>query len=477
MKIYKKTARKDPSGRVVHTCDGVDYVRRKSADGTFKFRLASASATSSKAKSKSGTRSTVSKRRTKRARYSGGGYQKLPRLQELMPPEGYFQWNNPPGLDMGTELTETLINAVGRALATNDARVIKNSTRYKMFHKFIQTRIAERVIKETAAPGSPLSSIKMQGIQFIMHNPGMYSKKIIGNKTVPPPTEMRLLLWYGVYDSDDYYHFARPKNMNVRKHYEWVGHHGGDRLGQQFGIIGIKRNHIEGVKMSADEYLALSGHGYVNDLESDEEDTSDEGSSSSDDDTPGNGGPSSGNGGPSSGNGGPADPPSTLNPNAEPYTPRGFNLMQARDMSIQGTSTAQGIRYPSGNRVPRKSADRNATYEPNRNAKTRAQQLRRSPTRQAPEEMYVPQTRGKQAAKPQSTNYMQRVTKAPSSGPTTKPGSRSRSRSGSSNRAGPSNRPASGSSTSSSGSIPEIIKPVKKTIIRRNFGKEVAKQQ
>jgi hypothetical protein len=265
MKTYKKTARKDPEGRVVHTCDGVDYVRRKCADGTFKYRKASESAASSKAKtrSKARTGSSVSKRRAAKGRYSGGGYEKLTR-QTLVPANGYFQWDNPPGFEPNNGLIENLVLRVGEALrlpATNSryVSVIKRSTRYKMFYKFIQSKRAQTVIRETSTADSQTANIQFAGIQFVLHDPGPGKSTRKQGKLIPPPTEMRLLLWYGNYGSDDYYHFARPKNRNVRKLYEWVGHHGGDRTGEDFGIIGIKRNHLEGVRMTAEQYRELSG--------------------------------------------------------------------------------------------------------------------------------------------------------------------------------------------------------------------------
>lgn len=267
MKIYKKTSRKDSDGRVVHTCDGTDYVRRKCSDGTFKFRKCSdsaASASKSKTISKSKSKSKLSASK-RRAKHSGGAYEKLAR-QTLSPAVRAFVWDNDPNQIPEIRLISNLKLQVMSALGTNDPDVAMRSTRYKIFHKFLTTRIAETVIRQNSPPDSPMANIEFNGIQFILHNPGMLGTRKVANKYIPPPVEMRLLLWYGEYGSNDYYHFARPKNRGVRKLYEWVGHRGGDRDGAINGIVGIKRNHMEGVIMTKADYEALQD-GYENDFE------------------------------------------------------------------------------------------------------------------------------------------------------------------------------------------------------------------
>lgn len=242
MKIYKKTARKDPSGRCVHTCDGVDYVRRKSADGTFKFRKASESASKSATKSKA----AVTKRR-----YSGGadGYLEVPGLQKVYPEGAMMPWTNAAGAELYPDLEQFLNDMIGASMASNDPVSIRKSSRYKMFSKFLKTRIAAQK-----------TGVAFRGIQIIEHDPIRNLEKRSQKKRDLHPVELRLLLWFSNdLSSNDYYHFTRPKNARIRKLYEWIGHRGGDRDGAAHGIVGVNRNHTESVIMSKEEFQALRG--------------------------------------------------------------------------------------------------------------------------------------------------------------------------------------------------------------------------
>ena len=253
MKQFKKTTRKDPDGRVVHTCDGVDYVRRKSSDNTFSFRKAS-DKPSRAAKAVRAVRAVrAAKPRpkrtgsSKRATIHGGGYDRVAKFQYVTDP---IPWTNLPGEPLDDNLMNELSHNVGWSLGNRSFDFIHKTPRFKEFRDFLETRVAEDAVIGLQSPIRGMSTshpseyatetFRFHQLQFVHHDPNQADDEFGIDEEDEMPHEIRFLLWYrDDLTSDHYFHFARPKDTRVRKRFEWVGHcgiAGGRENGPHIGI-------------------------------------------------------------------------------------------------------------------------------------------------------------------------------------------------------------------------------------------------